>query len=257
MIDPHRTLGVLPGATQAEIKRAYRRMAKQYHPDSAGPKALPRFLAIQAAYETLLASGHGQPRGSANERPKADTSAGASAAWRADAERAQATREAYRARYRSASSTAGRTAGPPAGPAADEPRAAGRSSRGSAGTGAGASRGSASGAPSPKSRAGRRRTKATIGSTSYDGADAEPFSPSWEGATWYGPGSGTYWTVNPKEYADPRKHGPEYQARSRRRSKAGGQPAADDLPKPEGVEAGGDPFVPPGGPVWASGAAGG
>jgi hypothetical protein len=25
--------------------------------------------------------------------------------------------------------------------------------------------------------------------------------------------SGTYWTVNPKEYADPRKHGPEYTAR--------------------------------------------
>ena len=31
-----------------------------------------------------------------------------------------------------------------------------------------------------------------------------------------GPASGTYWTLNPKEYADPRKHGPEYLARSRR-----------------------------------------
>ncbi len=41
-------------------------------------------------------------------------------------------------------------------------------------------------------------------------------APDWQGATWYGQSSGTYWTVNPKEYADPRKHGPEYQARARR-----------------------------------------
>jgi hypothetical protein len=36
---------------------------------------------------------------------------------------------------------------------------------------------------------------------------------------------GTYWTINPREYADPRKHGPEYLARARRRSAA---PAAND-----------------------------
>ena len=40
--------------------------------------------------------------------------------------------------------------------------------------------------------------------------------PDWGGASWYGTSSGTYWTLNPKEYADPRKHGPEYQARARR-----------------------------------------
>lgn len=282
MIDPHRTLGVLPGATQAEIKRAYRRLAKQYHPDSAGPKALPRFLAIQAAYEALLATGRPcTPGGTPTGGPKPDASAGGSAAWRADAERARATREAYRARYRSASWASGRpSGGQTAGPAADESGSAGSSSRGAAsGRGAGASPGSAAGATSSKSRAGRRRTKATIGSTSYDGADAEPFTPSWDGATWYGPGSGTYWTVNPKEYADPRKHGPEYQARSRRRSGAGGDPATSDLPEPGGAEVsgassppaagsadGGDnvasagsgssppdgAFAPPGGRVWAS-----
>ena len=58
--------------------------------------------------------------------------------------------------------------------------------------------------------------KATLGSTSYDGADGQPFEPDWGGASWYGTTSGTYWTINPKEYADPRKHGPEYQARARR-----------------------------------------
>ena len=62
----------------------------------------------------------------------------------------------------------------------------------------------------------RSKGKATLGSTSYDGADATPFEPDWGGASWYGTTSGTYWTINPKEYADPRKHGPEYQARARR-----------------------------------------
>ena len=74
----------------------------------------------------------------------------------------------------------------------------------------------------------RPPNKATLGSTSYDGADAEPFEPDWGGASWYGTTSGTYWTLNPKEYADPRKHGPEYQARARRelhgRDEAGDRP---------------------------------
>jgi hypothetical protein len=38
-------------------------------------------------------------------------------------------------------------------------------------------------------------------------------SPTGAVRSWYGTTSGTYWTLNPKEYADPRKHGPEYQAR--------------------------------------------
>ncbi len=72
-------------------------------------------------------------------------------------------------------------------------------------------------APRGRRTSGRRR--ATLGSTSYDEAE-EAFEPDWSGATWYGPASGTYWTINPKEYADPRKHGPEYQARARRRAAA-------------------------------------
>ena len=50
-IDAYRTLGLEVGATPAEVKRAYRRLAKAFHPDSAGPSALPRFLAIHEAYE--------------------------------------------------------------------------------------------------------------------------------------------------------------------------------------------------------------
>ena len=47
--DPYRTLGLKRGATLDEVKRAYRRLAKINHPDAGGEKALPRFLAIQAA----------------------------------------------------------------------------------------------------------------------------------------------------------------------------------------------------------------
>ncbi len=59
--DPFRTLGVAPEASLNEIKSAYRRLAKQYHPDTAGERALPRFLAIQAAYERLV-DGEGRLR---------------------------------------------------------------------------------------------------------------------------------------------------------------------------------------------------
>ena len=93
-----------------------------------------------------------------------------------------------------------------------------------------ASPGRGRGAAGPADPAvGRRRGKATLGSTSYDDADAGPVEPDWSGASWYGTTSGTYWTLNPKEYADPRKHGPEYQARARRTS--GAQPDADARPR--------------------------
>ena len=51
--DPWRALQLPRDASLEEVKAAYRRLAKRYHPDSAGESALPRFLAIQAAYESL------------------------------------------------------------------------------------------------------------------------------------------------------------------------------------------------------------
>jgi curved DNA-binding protein CbpA len=47
-------LGLRPGASPNEIKVAYRRLAKRYHPDRAGDEGLATFLSIQAAYEALL-----------------------------------------------------------------------------------------------------------------------------------------------------------------------------------------------------------
>ena len=55
MQDPYQTLGVSQGAGADEIKSAYRRLAKHYHPDRAGsdPKIAERFHAVRAAYELL------------------------------------------------------------------------------------------------------------------------------------------------------------------------------------------------------------
>ena len=53
--DPYRVLDVSPDATDAEIKRSYRKLARQYHPDRnpGDAAAEERFKAIQAAYEAV------------------------------------------------------------------------------------------------------------------------------------------------------------------------------------------------------------
>ncbi len=194
--DPYRTLGLPPGSTADEVRRAYRRLAKANHPDAAGEKNLPRFLAIQAAYELLVGS-NGTRRPGA--RPAA-TRPTARETWRPDPDRARAARE-------------GRAAGP-------DGHATGRRRR-------------PPGEESRRPTGGRKRPSntATPGSTTYDAVEDEPFEPEWSGGTWYGASSGTYWTLNPKEYADPRKHGPEYQRRASRRT---GEPGP--LPPPDAAD---------------------
>jgi curved DNA-binding protein len=52
--DYYQTLGVEPGAGEAEIKAAYRRLARKYHPDvSQEAGAEEKFKAINEAYEAL------------------------------------------------------------------------------------------------------------------------------------------------------------------------------------------------------------
>jgi curved DNA-binding protein CbpA len=215
-VDPFLTLGVPSGASLNEIKSAYRRLVKQYHPDTAGERALPRFLAIQSAYERLV-DGEGRLRAAGGDPWRGGTGAAGS--------RPRASRDAWRAR-RSTSSSGSGTAGT-------------RSHHGPGRTGA--RPGAGSGQPDPgESRPGERtrhrrgpRT-ATPGSTTYDEAAEIGRDPEWDGGAWYGPSMGTFWTINPREYADPRKHGPEYLARARRGTGA----AAEPEPGPAGAAAG-------------------
>jgi DnaJ-class molecular chaperone len=53
--DPYSTLGVARGASEAEIKKAYRTLAKELHPDKNkdNPKASERFSKVTSAYDLL------------------------------------------------------------------------------------------------------------------------------------------------------------------------------------------------------------
>jgi curved DNA-binding protein CbpA len=70
--DPYEVLGVERGASQATIKAAWRRLAREHHPDVSGPDAAAtraatrRMAQINAAYETLRdGNGRAGPAGAA------------------------------------------------------------------------------------------------------------------------------------------------------------------------------------------------
>ena len=62
-MDPHHVLGVPPGASEAEIKAAYRRAALRWHPDrnaasdaAASATAATRFREASEAFERLTSA---------------------------------------------------------------------------------------------------------------------------------------------------------------------------------------------------------
>jgi len=59
MADPYATLGVARGASEKDIKSAYRKLAKELHPDrnKDNPKASERFSEVTRAYDLLSDAG--------------------------------------------------------------------------------------------------------------------------------------------------------------------------------------------------------
>jgi molecular chaperone DnaJ len=68
--DPYQVLGVSPGVSDEDLTKAYRKLAKKYHPDlnPGNKEAEARMSEINAAYE-VLKSGNAAPGGQPGQQP--------------------------------------------------------------------------------------------------------------------------------------------------------------------------------------------
>ncbi len=53
MTDYYKVLGISPAADETEIRTAYRKMARKYHPDAGAGSSAETFRDVQDAYELL------------------------------------------------------------------------------------------------------------------------------------------------------------------------------------------------------------
>ena len=68
MTDPYKVLGVSPSATDEEVKDAYRKLAKKYHPDQYADSPLKdladeKMKEINEAYDAITAQRKAAARG--------------------------------------------------------------------------------------------------------------------------------------------------------------------------------------------------
>jgi len=94
----YRTLGLDPDASWDEVKTAFRRLARTYHPDVAGPRGARRFAEITEAYMSLkdVISSEAQPYSARQEEDISADSGGQSflkRVWSRFASRADARGE--------------------------------------------------------------------------------------------------------------------------------------------------------------------
>ena len=103
--DYHGILGLTPDATLADVKKAYRKLARQHHPDrnNADPGAIDRFRRITEAYEYLSAhlkdNAHSRPGPAAPPRADAGMPGGYSEAASRVLTMLEQTWQAIRARH--------------------------------------------------------------------------------------------------------------------------------------------------------------
>ena len=83
MRDYYDVLGVSPDAGADEIKRAYRQLARRYHPDISGEDRASAFLELARAYD-VLRDPHRRRRYDQYMTPGEQVSADAATAWFAD-----------------------------------------------------------------------------------------------------------------------------------------------------------------------------
>ncbi|XWS11697.1 hypothetical protein CRYUN_Cryun37aG0021200 [Craigia yunnanensis] len=66
VLDPYKTLRIQPGASESEVKKAFRQLALQYHPDVCrGSNCGIQFQTINEAYDIVMSN----LRGLSNESP--------------------------------------------------------------------------------------------------------------------------------------------------------------------------------------------
>ena len=61
--EPYGVLGLPRDTSFDEVRRAYRRLAVESHPDTNGPSGVDRFISVQTAYHAIAQERHGAAYG--------------------------------------------------------------------------------------------------------------------------------------------------------------------------------------------------